>query len=103
MPCCEHHNHMDRLLSSTVFNDFTCGSPTNPTGESRYCCRQCPSIHAPFQVKPEWAANPKLMSYLSEDERREVLQQALLLGSQKIDIQTSIPLPLKNTNIPTEP
>lgn len=80
MACCEKHDRMDMLLTSEQYNDFPCGTPTNPTGEQRYCCRQCPSSGKPLELKAVWAGNIKLMSYLTPEEAGQVFALAAQVG-----------------------
>lgn len=100
MACCENHDRMDRVLSSTEFNDAQCGVPTNPRGEPRYCCRQCPAHGKPLAIHGRWASNPVLMNHLTEDERREVMNLAMASGPMEVDIVTSVPAPAANA-LPT--
>jgi hypothetical protein len=101
MACCEKHDRMDMVLSVDAYNDFPCGTPTNPDGEQRYCCRHCPSKDQEFTPKAVWASNPRLMSHLTEDERHQVLAQAIAAGPLVIDIQVSVPDPAPNSVTPT--
>ena len=80
MSCCENHDRMDRLLSTEAYNDAACGTPTNPTGEERYCCRSCPAKGQSPPLKAEWVGNVLLMSYLSDAERARVYELAIAAG-----------------------
>lgn len=101
MACCENHDRMDLILKADEYNDFHCGTPSNPHGEQRYCCRQCPTKKGDITPRPEWASNPKLMAFLTEEERREVLAQAIALGPLHVDIRVAIPSPAPNAVTPT--
>lgn len=91
MSCCANHDRMDRLLAIDDYNDFPCGTPTNPRGEQRYCCRQCPAHGQPLAVKAVWAGNPTLLGYLSDDERAQVIALAVAAGPDRVDIVTVTP------------
>ena len=101
MACCDKHDRMDLILSVEAYNDSPCGTPTNPSGEQRYCCRQCPSSKVDLNLRPEWASNPKLMALLTDSERRQVLAKAIALGPLYVDIQVAIPAPALNAVTPT--
>ena len=90
---------MDTILSVDAYNDFPCGTPTNPNGEQRYCCRQCPSSKKDLALQPRWASNPKLMLHLTDDEKREVLARAMALGPLQVDIRVAIPPPVPNAAV----
>ena len=86
MSCCARHDRLDLMLTTVQYLDHWCGTPTMPDGEPRYCCRSCVSLVAPLQVRPEWVANPTLMSYLTPDERQAVNVAALGLGPMRVDL-----------------
>ena len=96
MACCAKHDRMDLILSSEQYHDFPCGTPTSPTGEPRYCCRQCPSLGKPLDVKASWASNPVLMSFLTDEERGKVYALAVSAGPTVVDIVGAVPPPAKN-------
>lgn len=93
MACCANHDRMDRILQIDDYNDFPCGTPTNPRGEQRFCCRQCPSHGQPLAVKAVWAGNPTLLGYLSDEEQARVIALAVAEGPDRVDIVTEIPPP----------
>lgn len=63
-PCCDKHDRLDLKLSSSDYLDHDCGSPSNPDGERRFCCKHCPAQGAPLLPKMEWAGNPALLQHL---------------------------------------
>jgi len=101
MACCEKHDRMDLVLDTKSYNDHYCGTPTEPDGEQRYCCRNCPSKSELLKVRPSWASSPRLMRHLTEDERRQVLAEAVALGPLVVDIQVALPAPPLNAVTPT--
>lgn len=96
MACCDKHDRMDLKLQSDEFFDFPCGTPTNPEGESRYCCRQCPEMGKPLRLKAVWASNPALMAFLSDAEQGSVYAMAAAAGPDHVDIVTAPPAPAQN-------
>lgn len=101
MSCCDKHDRMDMILGIDAYNDFPCGTPTNPNGEQRYCCRQCPATKSDLVLRAEWASNPRLMSYLTDQERQQVLAMAVAAGPLHVDIRVEIPSPAPNAVTPT--
>jgi hypothetical protein len=71
--CCDTHDRMDKKLHVDEYNDFPCGTPTNPHGERRYCCAHCPTQGQPIVVKEEWSDNPLLWRALSVDDHVKVM------------------------------
>jgi hypothetical protein len=67
-PCCDKHDRMDKVLDTRAFNDALCGTPTNPDGEQRYCCRKCEEHGRPLRLQANWAANPRVVMHLSKEE-----------------------------------
>lgn len=94
--CCQAHDRMDLILSSDEYHDFPCGTPTSPRGEPRYCCRRCPSIGRPIEVKAVWGSNPVLMNFLSQDEQTRVIALAIQAGPTAVDIVGHVPAPVAN-------
>jgi hypothetical protein len=93
MACCENHDRMDRLLTVEEYNDAPCGTPTNPSGEQRYCCRRCPSKGQALELPARWASNPALMAHLTDDERAAVFAKAVAAGPTAVDIVMVAPDP----------
>lgn len=96
MECCKNHDRMDLILDIEEYNDFPCGTPTNPRGEPRFCCRACPSRTLPLHTKAVWAGNPVLMAYLTPEEQAAVLRDAIAAGPDRVDIRTDVPAPAPN-------
>ena len=80
MACCERHDRLDLKLASSEYLDFVCGSPSNPDGERRYCCKRCPAQGTPLTPKMEWAGSPLLLSHLPPDVAAACLQLAADAG-----------------------
>lgn len=96
MACCEKHDRMDLVLGVQSYLDSPCGTPTNPDGEQRYCCRKCPSVGKPLNLQARWASNPTLMRQLTIEEQTEVLRKAVEAGPLFVDIRTALPAPVAN-------
>jgi hypothetical protein len=87
---------MDLKLQSDEFFDNPCGTPTNPEGEQRYCCRQCPEMGKPLRLKAVYASNPQLMAYLSKTEQDAIYAMAVKAGPDNVDIVVAAPAPVEN-------
>jgi hypothetical protein len=74
MACCDNHDRMDKKLQTDEYNDAPCGTPTNPHGERRFCCAQCPTQGQPIIPREEWHDNPLLWMQLPEAAHLEVMR-----------------------------
>jgi hypothetical protein len=86
MACCEKHDRMDLKLTSEEFLAPECGTPTKPDGERRHCCAKCPEQGQPLRLRPQFASNPSMMLFLTEEQQREVMIEAIRLGPLHVNI-----------------
>lgn len=82
MDCCDIHDRMDKVLKSDEVNSRKCGVPTNPRGERRYCCLDCPTQGKTIEdlVEPEWVQNPFLSRFVHPEVAGRYLANTLDVG-----------------------